>query len=44
MSDNLCYKTSNNKYNDCFDSEEENGDFAAPKKKGPLVDVIKTNY
>jgi hypothetical protein len=38
------WKHHNNKYNDCFDSEDENGDFAAPKKKGHVVDVIKTNY
>jgi hypothetical protein len=38
------WKHHNANYNDRFDSEEEGGDFSAPKKKGPVVDVIKTNY
>ena len=38
------WKHHNANFNDGFDSEEENGDFAPPKKKGAVVDVIKTNY
>jgi hypothetical protein len=38
------WKHHNSNYNDGFDTDEEGGDFAAPRKKGPVVDVIKTNY
>ena len=38
------WKHHNANYNDGFDSEDEGGNFTPPKKKGPVVDVIKTNY
>ena len=38
------WKHHNANYNDGFDSEEENGEYHHPKKKGHVVDVIKTNY
>ena len=38
------WKHHNNNYNDGYDTDEDDTNFAAPRKKGPVVDVIKTNY
>ena len=38
------WKHHNNNYNDGYDSDEEDSNFSTPRKKGPVVDVIKTNY
>ena len=37
------WKHHNNNYNDGYDSEEDES-LQPPRKKGPLIDVIKTNY
>ena len=38
------WKHHNNNYNDGYDTDEDDSNFAPPRKKGPVVDVIKTNY
>ena len=38
------WKHHNNNYNDGYDTDEDDSNFSAPRKKGPIVDVIKTNY
>tara|TARA_B110001469_G_scaffold119741_1_gene127573 strand:+ start:3840 stop:4673 length:834 start_codon:yes stop_codon:yes gene_type:complete len=38
------WKHHNNNYNDGYDTDEDDSNFAPPRKKGPIVDVIKTNY
>ena len=34
----------NSNYNKNYDTEEENNEFVAPKKRGPTINVHKTNY
>jgi len=34
----------NSKFNDNYDSEEEQNDFVAPRKRGPTINVKKTSY
>ena len=38
------WKHHNNNYNNGYDTDEDDSNFAPPRKKGPIVDVIKTNY
>jgi hypothetical protein len=38
------WKHHNNNYNDGYDTDDDDTNFEAPRKKGPVVDVIKTNY
>ena len=38
------WKHHNQNYNDGYDTDEDDSNFSAPRKKGPMVDVIKTNY
>ena len=34
----------NSNFNDKYDSDEEGGDFIAPRKRGPTINVKKTQY
>ena len=38
------WKHHNNNYNEGYDSEEDDETLPAQRKKGPVIDVIKTNY
>ena len=38
------WKHHNNNYNEGYDSEEDDESLPAQRKKGPVIDVIKTNY